>query len=291
MKKKNLCFLVGALLAAPVMNAQESSPVMIVSDGYRDYLPAEYSVSGKSMMVIAEYDGEYGDNTRIIKVYDENLNNVATINIPYITEGVNGFVGISPVNFNIGSAGGGDHFEIIVSQTLFNDDAEYEYVAPIVSNDDDEEDKIIGLVVKTESGKELQKIKVAEGHHFSELQLTIIGDKKYLTVESYDDDRNDYCTYYNIDKTSGLRQVGEPVKVSVSPVIINQGESVNVKVGETKGNASITVSDIQGRTVYTTVANESGVYPIPGSVMSKGMNILTVKTPGKSTHSSKVIVR
>ena len=282
MKKKNLCFLVGALLAAPVMNAQENSPVMILSDGYSNYLPAEYSVSGKSMMVIAEYD-EYGDNAGIIKVYDENLNNVATINIP------DGYVGISPVNFNIGSAGGGDHLDIIVSQTLFNDDAEYEYVAPIVSND--EEKKIIGLVVKTESGKELQKIKVIEGHYFMELQLTIIGDKKYLTVESYDDDYNEYSSYYNIDKTSGLRQVGEPVKVSVSPVIINQGESVNVKVGETKGNASITVSDIQGRTVYTTVANESGVYPIPGSVMSKGMNILTVKTPGKSTHSSKVIVR
>ena len=275
MQKRYLSFLLAGLTTIPALNAQTYSPITTIPCYSNSYsVPAEYSKSGKPMIVVM-VEGE--DRDDVFNVYDEDLNNVATINLPHY-----GYELITPKNYNTGSK---DNFHIVVSQTLFNDDEEYEY---ITYSDDDSQTE--GFVVRTASGNELQKILLPTGHSLDGLELTLIGDKTYLTAETRASG-GDYLTYYAIDKNSGLRQVGMPLKVNVSPTIISRGGSLNVVVRESNGSSNITVTDMQGRTVYSSSAKEAGVYQIPGNVMSTGMNVVTVTSQGKAKHSSKVIVR
>lgn len=278
--KKISSFLIGVILVTPLTGAQNLNLVATLEHDYY-YVPAEFTISGSPQIVIEDWDANQ-DN--ILKLYDQSLSNVANITIPLINEDTEGFLDMTVWNFNTGAD---IKYYIVVTQTLFNDDAEYEYIAPVISGDDE----IVGIAVKTASGKDLHKIDLPGNQEFSDLCLTLIGDKRYLTIETKDDDYNYWGYYYEISATSGLREVNEPVKIKVSPTIINQSESIKVKVSELRDNTTITVTDIQGRILYALAADQSGTYQIPGSVMSKGVNIVTVSTVGKPGRSSKVIVR
>lgn len=207
-----------------------------------------------------------------------------------------GYLEMDEMNYNNGHEG-----EIIVTQTLFNQDAEYEYLAPIYTTGlqyteersfyirEEYGPNLVGIALKTASGNELQRLTISGVDHISDIDLISIGSKTYLVLETVFEDGR-YETFYLIDGNSALRQVGETVKIRVSPTVIGRGESVNVEVGKVKGTARVTVTDMNGRTVYSASVREAGVHQIPGSVMASGMNIVTVEGAGTGSRSTKVIV-
>lgn len=215
-----------------------------------------------------------------------------------------GYAELETRNFNTGCD---DGLYLIVTQTLFNDDAEYEYIAPVYSLglvDTYESDLykksryglvVTGFEVKNAAGTALCKNDLPNGltSSYFDADLAMIGDKTYLTV-MIDDYVNDeyYTIFYSINGPAGVQQVGEPMKVSVSPTVIRKSENINVQLGDIKGSARVTVTDVQGRTVYSAVVNQGGLHQIPGSVMSQGINIVSVEsvgTPGRTV--KKVMVR
>lgn len=215
-----------------------------------------------------------------------------------------GYMELEVKNFNTGCD---DNLYFIVTQTLLNDDAEYEYIAPVYSLglvNTEQTDYYIrsryglvttGFEVKNTSGSVLGKYDFPAGitASYVNAKVAIIGDKTYLTFISSNYSTYEYYNiFYSVNGAAGLQQVGEPIKVSVSPTVVRQSETLNVQLGDIKGNARVTVTDMQGRTVYSAVVNQGGLHQIPGSVMGKGMNIVSVEsagTPGRT--AKKVMVR
>lgn len=219
-----------------------------------------------------------------------------------------GYLDLATHNYNTGAR---DNIYMDVTQTLFNDDEDFEYLDEdytmelVETYDETGHSKsyyygtiIHGVTVCSSNGNELMKISFPVDIDIKEVyaSLEFIGDKKYLSfeLEYYDSEKDHYeyiYLYYEIEKgANSLRQVGEPIKVKVRPTVIGPDESVNVQFSETKGESRIIVTDMKGRTLLNSKVNAEGSYQIPGRIMSNDMNIITVDTP-EGKQSTKVVVR
>lgn len=192
-----------------------------------------------------------------------------------------------------------------LTQTLFNDDADYEYIKPIrgtykeVYQENEYVKRIryyssvTGFTICSSNGTEIQRIMFDQSGaetRYADFYVTLIEDKTYFTVYQEKEGESVYI-FYTIDKGgAGIHQVGSPIKVNVTPTVIHHDENLNVNLEGIKGASNISVTDVAGRTVFRTSVTEDGIHQIPGRHLSNGMNIVTVKSTA-GTKSTKVIVK
>lgn len=193
------------------------------------------------------------------------------------------------------------------TQTLFNNDANYEYIAPVYETYETAADetesvkfkniktRILGLSVKSESGAVLQTVRFGEGLRMSDiyntsLSVLLIGGHRYLSC-NVTDGKGYYNLFYEITGgEAGLRQAAAPLKTRVYPTSVSAGESVTIDAGESQ--AIFHVHDTAGKSLYSgEIAAGGGTSEVPASAMAQGVNIVTVSTPGNEAESTKVIVR
>ena len=213
-----------------------------------------------------------------------------------------GYCSIYPYNCNTGS----DDNDMEFTQTLFNNDSDFEYIAPIYKlgqssvyeRDYTKEISydyfMIGFAICNTSGNELQRILFPQEGVASDpdFRLVTIGNKEYIAVRYSDRNDGGYKTiFYTIGANgTGLQQATEPISVRVAPTLISHDQSINVELDDIKGDGQLSVTDIAGRTVFSSKIQENGIYQIPARSLSRGMNIVTVQTQS-GNKSTKVIVK
>lgn len=226
---------------------------------------------------------------------------------------------LSLLNYNDGTTSIGN---VAVTQTLFNDDADFEYVSPIYKSDQYESTKFYtgyvydfgyfafegyynksvqpqfctGFTIRNQRGDILQTVEFGEDLHAVEenfMSLVMFGDKTYLSCCLVSNDSNTYTVMYEVDRAdAGVKRT--PVfKARVYPTVVSRGENVTVDLGNTDDESvQVAVSDASGRISYSraTGSGES-VVSIPSQAMSNGLNIVTVGNDKSGMSSTKVLMK
>lgn len=208
-----------------------------------------------------------------------------------------------------------------ITQTLFNDDEEYEYLQPIYEYSQSKEERdqdgdvaidyietwytpqLVGFKIMTVTGTELQRIDfdTHDGldYYNESLEIIKINGKYYLCVDAYskttqDDDYSQYLFFYRINReTSSVQKVGAPIKgMSVRPRMQDRGGSFTVELdGDSNVERNVVVVNSAGQTVWEKkVPAGQKTVNISASRLSQGLNVVTVRG-GKQPESCKVIVK
>lgn len=329
--KKLLIF--ACVVLAPVAYAVE--PALTIKALLHSTTPSEFGFKGETYL--QTYPSIYSEEGGIIGIYDSNLSEIVSINIPgtkevtlkrwsqereydYNDAGEWGPYGKwSEVNeytyserpklfsYTISELNGVESIGVAATQTVFNNDSDFEYLIPkntIVSTTYEnaygrgggEYLYQTGYTVMSQSGTALFDIDLPNGYHTedSHVNISIIGDKKFLIVNAEKTDatsRGDYETEYLIiyalDSNSGI---SAPKIVStgmkVSPRLPRRGESVCVDLGETATRVDlIGANGAKVRSVAVEGNNRSVNIPTDG--LAPGVYVVTAN----SREAAKIIIR
>lgn len=181
-----------------------------------------------------------------------------------------------------------------MTQTLFNNDENYEYISPIYSSNDTYGEDRIGFNIVSENGDVMQTI-TYNGLYLSHLEIVTINEKRLLrAVVNNKSDYSTYHYYYSINpNASSIKQIGEPVKANVHPSLVGRNETLTIELsGNESNNRVVTVHDAGGRTVYrTTVPAGQKTLQINSSELSQGLNVVYVTGKNGSGIGGKIIVK
>ena len=277
MKKALLLLL---FLTTTGLHAQvNEDKALAIPYGNDFFMPAEYSADGRTHLVSTTWGNDHGEviSSSLVNVYDNDLRIVKSFNVTNITS-------LDPCNYNTGLSYGDLH--ILVTQTLFNNDDTYEYISCMENS----EDETIGFNIVTEKGEILQSVLFGDGKSGDIRSLATINEKLY--IRCYVDD---YLLLYPINRssTSGIKPLGEPVKLKANPTLVGRGEHITLELGGSgRGEKQVSVHDAAGRTVYsTTVPAGQSSTQINASELSQGLNVISVKGQTGRSKSCKVIVK
>lgn len=205
---------------------------------------------------------------------------------------------------------GADVNKIYATQTFFNNDNKFEYIAPVceVAEYTTEEDGrreggqtlvTTTFEVKSQEGTKLMTLTIPEEYRYigryygytkDYVKGMIIGNKKYIIV-----DMLKATLVYDIDGTSGIKAPAMVVEgsMNVHPTLPRRGETVTVDLGAAaQPGCRIAVTAANGRNALNlqAKAGETSVN-IPTTSLSSGMYIVTVNNGTSSTEAAKIIIR
>jgi hypothetical protein len=263
-------------------------------------LPAKYTADSKDKVIIANY--EYRSTRKTYyTIYDASFTLVKEITADS-TEFTDSYYYPCVMNlYAFDNFDGGSNvsgYAINVTQTLFNNDAKYEYLMVVVEEVDGYSEGT-GFKVKSEDGTTVASVKFPEGYVLYSLSdndayLLELDGVNYIIIKVEDSDSYDYYNLvYEIDRSSSsVKQVGAPIKVKVSPTIVERGEMINVALPEIGANTgAINVVSTSGAVVFNQkVEAGTSQASIDTSSLQRGLYIVTIDN-GKTRESTKIIIR
>lgn len=231
------------------------------------------------------------------------------------------------INLNYGDGRANYYFE--ASQTLFNNDEEFEYIIPKYelsangSGGGSSNDVIVepsygeetiethrSTIISEKSKLALVGFQVvtAEGNVINDLlfdkdfnasirsnyaYVITIGSMTYLAFDGYMNDKS--CTvFYRIDRdgTNMIRKVNAaPARMMVSPTIANRTEQITVTLDEKNNAHEIIVVDSAGKIVKRVpIAAGQKTVSFPAQGLSQGLNIVNA-TDKATVNSCKIIIK
>ena len=146
-----------------------------------------------------------------------------------------------------------DYDGLYLSQTLFNNDAQIEWLIPVYTVSDcsyeDNYEKVegkeihlTGYKVISENGSQVASFNLPAGYtsRYDDIYLYEAGGKNYLVASCYTTpngsaEEEAYVVYEIDPASSSVRQITEARKVRVSPTAPRRGTCVNVELGEPAG--------------------------------------------------------
>ena len=213
-----------------------------------------------------------------------------------------------PVMMYAESESCGDMNDILLTQTLFNTDAAYEWIIPIYEAknvayenkyEKVEGNKVVGTGFKvvSQNGSTVATVNFPAEYSFNyelDLDLYILGTDIYLMCSVQDSKGDNYKLIYAVSsENSSVKQVGAARRVSVSPTSPRRGTPVNVTLPtESMNVTSVKVVSASGavvmsRNIEPNVTSTS----IDTRNFAPGLYIVNV-TDGKSIReAAKIIVR
>lgn len=203
-----------------------------------------------------------------------------------------------------------DNYEtnIIITQTLFNKDASYEYIAPLyeirdnVTRTDTEKSLsqyviISGFKVMSEEGNELQTIKFIDGFYTrdTEHDLYTTGEKSQLIFHGYTSDGEWGELIYTIENKTSKISTPRLVKgAKVSPTSVRQSDIIDVTLESPATNrVKINIVDASsGRIEDSCFVNAGDISTtIDTSRLGRGVHIVTVDDGENIREHTKIIIR
>lgn len=208
-----------------------------------------------------------------------------------------------------------DNLWLYVTQTLFNEDANYEYLMPIVEvlpsssytqdkDGDGEIDykdtsyrpEIVGFKIVSETGSVLQEIKLnGTAYYFTDFALNVykINNKFYAQVTCGSEEES-FVDLYRIDPTSTSVKLMENERrsVRIQPTVADRGSMITVELDDTDVARELVVTSIDGRIVERRAipAGEKQIR-VPAAGMASGMYNFTIRKRGSVQENGKVIVK
>lgn len=181
--------------------------------------------------------------------------------------------------------------EVILSQTLFNDDEEWEFGIRRYTYDNSTYITTNEYTIYNESG---------EKYNFPKLECypekyIANGSTQYIgfASESYSDDE-DYMVYYSAQGTNSARapELNEN-KINVAPNPVRAGQAFTVSFTNAMTETCIfSVLDLNGVSIYSSdIQAGETAKTVPGNTLSPGMYLYTVSSADGLVQSGKIIVQ
>lgn len=189
---------------------------------------------------------------------------------------------------------------ITVSQKLFNDDDNYEYLVPVLTSGTRENfwgdcidgkyqnktvitgDFVTGVKLMNDKGAVLQTFD-ADGSYSN---AYILGDNKYIAF----DDKY----YYRIsgNGTGALTEVALPAGVKISPRVAQRSTPIDITVGDDTTTRTVKVIGTNGMVMMTTEI-PAGITStsINTSRLPAGMYVVTVDDGSNNVENCKIVIR
>lgn len=204
--------------------------------------------------------------------------------------------------------------DVYISQTIFNDNAAYEYLKPIYKEISYEEDNVYeyfsgqqvtgkritqtsvvaGIqAVDAQTGNVVCTFEIPQDIHISnskvDCTLYSLNTKTYLAIE-FDTTESWWTYFYDLSDRSSIKKPVLERRTSVSPTNVRRGEQINVATDDTDELHSVSVVSANGRTqLQRTVSGRSAA--IDTSSLPSGVHVVDVHTASGHRSSAKVIVR
>lgn len=204
----------------------------------------------------------------------------------------------------------------VITQNLFNDDAKYEFLLPLMevfenSSYNDWSGTLtttyrhepIGYKIVSEEGALLHELIInTEKDKDMEIDAYVLtlGDKNYFVVYSYRDTEEGYSDritrFYEIKKDgSGIQKVREMRGgMNIRPTVANRDEQITITLNDENRNVAreLVVTGVNGQLVgrRDIPAGENSVQ-IPASMLRSGMYNFTLQQKGQVVDNGKVIVK
>ena len=223
----------------------------------------------------------------------------------------------------IGSAVDAEDTYCIATQTLFNNDAKWEFLRKVYeecivedyweTKEEDRdgdgeidykrtryENKVKGYEIVSEDGTVLATIDAPLSDDNSPgVNLLLWGEDAFLALTTWEymeeDDTEYLTTIYSIDKTTTrVTKVASAPAMRVSPTIANRNSTVNVTLGgETaKNGGELIITDSNGRTIGRSrvEAGQTNV-PVTTNRMGSGVYNITLTEKGQKVDNARIIVK
>ena len=247
-------------------------------------IPQEFVSEGSNRLYAHESD--YPDENEGLKLYSNDFQLVKTIrNVDFDSEM---FSWVSYFNYDTGR---GDDI-VDITQTLFNSDDKYEYIVGIVDGD-----KCTGFKVFSDDGTLVNQLTFpgeykANGNFFPECSIMKFNNKYYLEFDAKDySTENAVQLIYEIKGGTDGIQLQSIIPMEVSPTVVKKGAPIKVKLGDSEGDKTITITDISGKTIQQMTMPESLTeVSVNTANFSAGMNLITISKNGSVLNTVKVIV-
>lgn len=268
-----------------------------VLDNTPYFLPKRFVSDGKSELYSAEWDRlEHLDCK--FTIYDGKFTELSSFSSP-IYPSVAQFQPM-PVNLFLFTPENQDSMSTtILTQTLFNNDNEFEWVVDkyVVLKEPAEENVVsCGFKVMSQNGSTIAEVDYPNYILYANYAVYVTSDGIYLLVQgiSSEDDNVGYNFIYNIDpNSSSIQAVGAPRKVSVSPTAPRRGTPVNVSLGEPVGNnCKLSVVSASGRTaIVQNLKPGDSEAVIDTNRLGNGVYVVVVDNGKTKREATKIVVR
>lgn len=218
---------------------------------------------------------------------------------------------------NIETLSGHDMRYLIVSQTLFNSDKNYEYLVytfgePQITYSEEidkdydgeidyisqrEERRSNGFQIVQDNGNVLASVKIEDEYELTGVDIYEINGKYYLCAElkvegEYDSYLNRFYAFEKGNATSLQAIRTERVGIKASPAVARRNEIVSIDLSGVKDARAITLTSSNGQTLKqqrleqgqrTAVVSTNG--------LSAGMYIVNVTDGSHTSETCKIIIR
>ncbi len=261
---------------------------VFLQNTYMDPIPAVFTTNGKGQAYVVNEEFGYSGGSVEINIYDETFTKIRTFSVPSETEGF---------DFENYNTGADFLYYVHFTQTLFNDDDEYEYLVPIkrpVTTDWGTDYEIVGYRILSTNGEELSCIEFGDGlYQGGGNKILHIGDNYFLKFRLNHSDGDSFLAIYAIDKAAtGVKQVLKKKVLSITPTIVNSSEKVNINVeGMARERVISVVSTNGGLAKQIAIPAGQSSVSLDTTGMSPGMYIVNVFDGKREYESCKMIVR
>ena len=179
------------------------------------------------------------------------------------------------------------------TQTLFNNDEQYEYLS--YSDSDWEKGIYKNVQIVNESGECLYKFD-RDFSMYSDVFLMLIRNRSYLIVTCYNENNEEVRCVYEINKeTNSINFVRETrTAMNIAPTLAERDAQITITLNDTNGNVAreLVITGVNGQLVERRdiPAGENSVQ-IPASMLRSGMYNFTLQQKGQVVDNGKVIVK
>jgi len=319
MKKFLMLFI--ALLAMTVPTEAQNSGVDLVpipddkvmigdrellSSGNGDWTPPHLTSNHETFINVSEVT----DDECSVSLYDKKLDKVIEITYPrelaykewWDSGSTEYYCGMNLINIYNHAKAEYNYTSCYITQTLFNDDSNYEFIVLTPENDWITESlnsenngrqyrKIIGCKIMNDQNVTLSEIK------FKEPKIKPSGYTEYITCNLFEIDDYTYLEFedefFLIDrKTSSLKRVEMPKGLKAVPGVARRDMDVKVEFEASATERLISLVDANGRTVKSNrIPAGTNVYNVNTGTLASGLYIVTLSDGASSTETAKIIIR
>lgn len=264
--------LFAAALTAMTASAQGETLTLVNEINFSNYRAIDFCKDGNECFYLTNSDDS---NKNIYTIYDKNFSEITTVQDDAIS------------NMQINYEGESTKF----TQTLFNSDDEYEYIAAKQEHLNGYSVITRGFKIMQTNGNCIADINIPETYNSVYFYLWVIGDQRYLDLRISGSESNEQHYIYKIDSNASNKALTLVKSTKAYPNPVKQGEPFTISGLKNALGANIFVNNMNGTTVQSSVCNENDKAVINTDKLTSGNYLYSIINNGNTIASGKLIIK
>lgn len=260
-----------------VLTAVNAQTYVCDLDGFEitDFIPGTVTTSGHPLII---HQTESSDNLYNYSIYQSDFTTQVTT--------------INNINCERIEFGDLDNLSTIyfikITQTLFNNDAYFEYF----DYERDENDHVIAINLKSTNGSILWSYRRPDGMIGCGVGLIFkLDNKYYMRIYTYNEDFVYHEHLFLINHNQGITEINNALSISAFPTMPTRDQQITVELGEGTNAHEITVVNGLGQELKRIPLEEGQrTVTIPARELGRGLNVLNARSDCNQGNC-KIIVR